>query len=30
MVDILRLSPVISTYPNDEFENLKIKVVVPE
>lgn len=29
MVDILRLSPVISAYPDDEFENLKIEVILP-
>ena len=29
MVDILRLSPVISAYPDDEFENLEIEVVLP-
>lgn len=29
MVDILRLSPVISSYPDDEFENLEIEVILP-
>ncbi|MGB9938774.1 hypothetical protein [Methanosarcina sp.] len=25
----LRLSPVISAYPDDEFENLQIEVILP-
>jgi HSP20 family molecular chaperone IbpA len=29
MVDILRLSPVISVYPDDEFKNLQIEVILP-
>ncbi|WP_231592304.1 hypothetical protein [Methanosarcina sp. Kolksee] len=29
MVDILRLSPVISAYPDDESENLEIEVILP-
>ena len=29
MADILRLSPVISVYPDDKCENLEIEVVLP-
>jgi HSP20 family molecular chaperone IbpA len=29
IVDILRLPPVISAYPDDKFENLLIEVVLP-
>jgi len=29
MVDILRLSPVISAYPDNESENLEIEVILP-
>jgi len=28
MVDILRLSPVISGHPDDEFENMEIEVIL--
>jgi HSP20 family molecular chaperone IbpA len=29
MADILRLSPVISAYPDDKYENLEIEIVLP-
>jgi HSP20 family molecular chaperone IbpA len=29
MENILRLSPVISAYPDDTYENLKIEVILP-
>ncbi|MDW5551153.1 Hsp20/alpha crystallin family protein [Methanosarcina sp.] len=29
MVETLRLSPVISTYPDDKYENLLIEVLLP-
>lgn len=29
MADTLRLSPVISVYPDDEYENLQIEVILP-
>jgi HSP20 family protein len=29
MADILRLSPFISAYPDDEYESLEIEVVLP-
>ena len=29
MADVLRLSPVICTYPDDKYENLQIEVVLP-
>lgn len=29
MADVLRLSPVVSTYPDDTYENLIIEVVLP-
>ena len=29
MAYILRLSPVISAYPDDKYENLEIEVVLP-
>ncbi|WP_239450992.1 Hsp20/alpha crystallin family protein [Methanosarcina horonobensis] len=29
MADVLRLSPVISAYPDDKFENLLIEVILP-
>jgi len=29
MAEILRLSPVISAYPDDDYENLNIEVVLP-
>ncbi len=29
MAEILRLSPVISTYPDDNYKNLTIEVVLP-
>lgn len=29
MADILRLSPVISAYPDDEYENLEIEIILP-
>lgn len=29
MAEILRLSPVISAYPDDEYENLYIEVILP-
>ncbi len=29
MADTLRLSPVISAYPDDEYENLQIEVILP-
>ena len=29
MGDILRLSPVISAYPDDKYENLEIEIVLP-
>lgn len=29
MADILRLSPVICTYPDDTYENSKIEVILP-
>ena len=29
MVDTLRLSPVICAYPNDNYENYLIEVVLP-
>ncbi len=29
MADILRLSPVISVYPDDNYENLEIEIVLP-
>ena len=30
IADTLRLSPVISAYPDDEYENLQIEVILPE
>lgn len=29
MADTLRLSPVISVYPDDEYKNLQIEVILP-
>ena len=29
MADTLRLSPVISAYPDDKYENLQIEVILP-
>ncbi|HOW15513.1 Hsp20/alpha crystallin family protein [Methanosarcina sp.] len=29
MADILRLSPVISAYPDDTHENLEIEIILP-
>jgi HSP20 family molecular chaperone IbpA len=29
MENVLRLSPVISAYPDDTYENLKIEVILP-
>jgi HSP20 family molecular chaperone IbpA len=29
MAEALRLSPVISAYPDDKFENLQIEVILP-
>ena len=29
MAEALRLSPVISTYPDDNYENLQIEVILP-
>jgi len=29
MAETLRLSPVISTYPDDNYENLQIEVILP-
>lgn len=29
MENILRLSPIISAYPDDTYENLKIEVILP-
>lgn len=29
MADIMRLSPVISAYPDDKYENLEIEIVLP-
>jgi hypothetical protein len=29
MVNLLRLSPVISAYPDDEFENPQIEIILP-
>jgi HSP20 family protein len=29
MADILRLSPVISAYPDDKYENLEIEIILP-
>jgi HSP20 family molecular chaperone IbpA len=29
VAETLRLSPVISTYPDDNYENLQIEVILP-
>ncbi|MGB9929540.1 MAG: Hsp20/alpha crystallin family protein [Methanosarcina sp.] len=29
MAEVLRISPVISAYPDDEYENLYIEVILP-